>query len=201
MLTLLQNVLVAVVDPISIKIADFGVSKRTKGTMLHTHLGSQRYSAPELMGLLPRRYMRKNYSNAVDMWALGCVVHELLTGQILFREIEYEADGTTEFDFGSVEYMIPQTDIYGVKAFCDGKTEFPTDVLRRAGVSEVAIEFLNATFVADPESRAGAKEALGSAWLEDEKGGIDINHEDLEITVIEQSSGVGTSEPDLQSEM
>ncbi|KAL0632584.1 hypothetical protein Q9L58_008515 [Maublancomyces gigas] len=160
-----QNVLIAFPDPIWVKIADFGLSKRAKGTMLHTRLGSHGYVAPELIGLLPRRYMTYNYSNAVDMWALGCLVHELLTGQIPFREIEYEADGTTEFDHGSGELIVPQTDMFAVKSFCHGKSEFPTDILRQSLVSETAIEFLKTILVANPESRAAAKGALGSAWL------------------------------------
>lgn len=133
--------------------------------MLHTRLGSQGYVAPEMIGLLPRKYMRDSYSKAVDMWAFGCVVYELLTGQIPFREIEYEPDGTTEFEPGTEEFMEPRTDMDAVKSFCDGKTEFPTDILRKSQVSEAGIEFVKGILVANPDSRATAKVALGSAWL------------------------------------
>lgn len=174
------------------KIADFGVSKRTKGTMLHTRLGSQGYVAPELMGLLPRQYMSDNYSQAVDMWALGCVVHELLTGEIPFREIEYEPDGTTEFDVGSE--MGSRTDIGTLKLFCDGKTDLPTDQLRRSLVSNVGIEFVKELLVADPESRAVAKAALASAWLvSEEETGTNIGIEDTRITISKQTFGATTS--------
>lgn len=177
------------------KIADFGVSKRTKGTMLHTRLGSQGYVAPELMGLLPRRYMSDNYSQAVDIWALGCVIHELLTGEIPFREIEYEPDGTTEFDFGSeMGSMEPQTDIGTLKLFCDGKTDFPTDQLRQSLVSDVGIEFVKELLVADPESRAAAKAALASAWLvSEEEIRTNISIEDARITISKQTFGATTS--------
>lgn len=162
--------------------------------MLHTRLGSQGYVAPELMGLLPRRYMSDNYSNAVDIWALGCLVHELLTGQIPFREIEYEADGTTEFDLGSEESIEPQTDMYAVKSFCDGKAEFPTDILRRSRVSETAIEFLKAVLVANPESRATAKGALGSAWIvREEELDVNISLNNMSINASQQSSRITTS--------
>lgn len=185
--------MIAFPDPIWVKIADFGVSKRTKGTMLHTRLGSQGYVAPELMGLLPRRYMTDNYSNAVDMWALGCLVHELLTGQIPFREIEYEADGTTEFDLGSGEFIEPQTDMFAVKSFCHGKSEFPTDILRQSLVSETAIEFLKTILVANPESRAAAKGALGSAWLaREDVPKSEISLANLSINVNKQDSRMAT---------
>lgn len=154
--------------------------------MLHTRLGSQGYVAPELMGLLPRRYMNDSYSQAVDMWALGCVVHEILTGEIPFREIEYEPDGTTEFDFGSeVEDMEPRTDIGTLKSFCDGKTDLPTDLLRRSLVSEVTIEFVKELLVANPDSRAAAKTALASVWIvSEEETGSNISIEDTKIDMI-----------------
>lgn len=161
------------------KIADFGVSKRTKGTILRTQLGSQGYIAPELIGLLSRRYRSDNYSKAVDMWALGCLVHELLTGQLPFREIEYEPDWTIESGIGSNEFPEPQTDFNAMKSFCDGKTDLPTDLLKQSRVSEIAIRFLQLILVAKPESRQSAKDALESAWLicEDELG-INISRED-----------------------
>ncbi|KAL0635177.1 hypothetical protein Q9L58_005902 [Maublancomyces gigas] len=184
-----QNVLVALPNPIWVKITDFGVSKRTKGTMLRTAIGSQGYLAPELIGLVPRRNYRTNdYSNAVDIWALGCLVHELLTGEIPFREIEYEDDGTTEFDLGSQEFLGQQTDSYALKLFCDGETEFPTDKMKQRGVGEVAIEFLKAMLLADPGSRADAKAALGYAWLvQDEEDGR-INHDDPRVYANQQST-------------
>lgn len=83
--------------------------------MLHTGLGTPGYVAPELLGLVPRKYMSKNYSNAIDMWALGCLVHERLTGEIPFREIEHEAGGPTELDIATGEIMEPLTDIFAVK--------------------------------------------------------------------------------------
>lgn len=167
--------------------------------MLRTAIGSQGYLAPELTGLVPRRNYRTNdYSNAVDIWALGCLVHELLTGEIPFREIEYEEDGTTEFDLGSQEFVGQQTDSYALKSFCDGKTEFPTDIMTKCAVSEPAIEFLKTMLLADPGSRADAKAASGSAWLvQDEEYGRNINHYDPRVSANQQS----TNDSPLSSEV
>lgn len=149
--------------------------------------------------------MSDNYSNAIDMWSLGCLVHELLTGQIPFREIEYEADGLTEFDFGTGEVMELQTDMLAVTMFCDGKTEFPIDILKQSLVSETAIEFLKAILVAHPESRAAAKEALSSAWIvrgeELERNlsldnlSINASKQDSEIAATGKNGVVGQSLP------
>lgn len=142
--------------------------------------------------MVPRRNYRTNdYSNAVDIWALGCLVHELLTSEIPFREIEDEdeEDGITEFDLGSQEFVGQQTDSYALKLFCDGKTKFPTDIMTKQGVSEVAIEFLKAMLLADPGSRADGKAALGYAWLvQDEEDGRSINHDDPRVYANQQST-------------
>lgn len=66
------------------KIADFGISKRFKDTTLRTRVGSTAYMAPELIGMLPKELKDETYTNAVDIWSLGCVVHQLLTAEIPF---------------------------------------------------------------------------------------------------------------------
>lgn len=118
-----------------------------------------------MMGQLPRRDTSDNCSKSVDMWALGCAVHETLTGQIPFRKTEYEQNGITEFDFGTqVGDMEMRTGIGTLKSFCDGETDFPSGLLTQSTVSEEASEIGKEFLVANPESRLAAKEALGSAW-------------------------------------
>lgn len=167
-LTMIQNVLVASPNPIWVKIADFGVSKRVRDDVLLTRIGTQGYMAPELMGLLPRRYQSDGYIAAVDMWSLGCLVHELLTGQIPFLKIQDKENGTSEVD-SEPDFIGQQTDLSKLYDFCNGEVEFPTDILRQCLVSDTAIEFLKAILVAIPESRATAKGALGNAWLVQEE--------------------------------
>lgn len=56
----------------ALKIADFGILKRTEATELRTQVGFQGYTVPEFLGLLPRAVVTATtYSNAVDMWALA----------------------------------------------------------------------------------------------------------------------------------
>lgn len=52
-----------------------------------------RYALPEMLGLVPRNGMANmTYSNGVDIWALGCIIHEMLTGEIPFVGIIEEQD-------------------------------------------------------------------------------------------------------------
>ncbi|RPB10078.1 kinase-like protein, partial [Morchella conica CCBAS932] len=71
-----QNILVASRIPLRIKIADFGTSKRAENTVLRTKLGTPAYSAPELMGS-----SMTEFTNALDIWSLGILVHEVLTSK------------------------------------------------------------------------------------------------------------------------
>ncbi|KAL0631186.1 hypothetical protein Q9L58_009953 [Maublancomyces gigas] len=55
-----QNILVASRDPLWVKIADFGTSKRSANTALRTMCGTQGYMAPELLRLLPQRFQARS---------------------------------------------------------------------------------------------------------------------------------------------
>lgn len=133
--------------------------------MLRTQIRSQGYTAPELLGLIPRRSNRATYCNGVDIWALGCVVHELLTTEIPFLEVGCIDTMMTGPDTEWEGDQLPEPDMFALKAFCGYTTEFLTDTLRKSGASEAAIEFVKSLMVPNPTSRAAAKEALQSPWL------------------------------------
>lgn len=64
------------------KIADFGLTSVGESAQLQTTLhagGTEGYRAPELiMG------DKQRYNNRTDIWALGCIFHELLVGKKVF---------------------------------------------------------------------------------------------------------------------
>lgn len=61
-----------------IKLTDFGLSKDIEpGEKAETLCGTPEYLAPELV-------CKKQLSNAVDWWALGCLMFELLTARTAF---------------------------------------------------------------------------------------------------------------------
>ena len=59
-----------------VKLGDFGVSKVLGGThqLASTAVGTPYYLSPEIC-------QNKKYNNKSDVWSLGCVFYELLTGQ------------------------------------------------------------------------------------------------------------------------
>ena len=80
----LENVLIASLHPPVVKLADFGSSSRPQppaGVVTprssSSLVGSLLYQAPEVL-------RQRRYSPASDMWALGVVLHALLSGGLPF---------------------------------------------------------------------------------------------------------------------
>ena len=103
------------------------------------------YRAPELLS------GGRNYGPAVDMWALGCVMTELLVGEPLFRDAETEDDVLHRAR--DLEYAMESTDL----AF-EGLPE----------LSEAGREVLRGLLCLAPEKRLTAAEALGHRWFDEE---------------------------------
>jgi len=72
-----DNLLVDLSMP-SLKITDFGSAKSLDDSEVNmTYICAPLYRAPELL-------FGKDYSNAIDIWALGCILFEILNGRALF---------------------------------------------------------------------------------------------------------------------
>jgi serine/threonine protein kinase len=70
-----------------VKLADFGLSKRvTDETAFHTKAGTQSYMAPEILNYLNMGEFEENYTNSVDIWAMGCIAYRLLVGVVPFPQ-------------------------------------------------------------------------------------------------------------------
>ncbi len=71
-----------------IKLTDFGFYCH-KDDYFHEQFGTRYYMAPEII-------LMDDCSEKVDIWALGCMMYELLTGEILFDPHSSDR-GTTDF--------------------------------------------------------------------------------------------------------
>ena len=63
----------------SLKIVDFGLARgNLDGNDMTEYVVTRHYRAPELL------CETKNYSSAIDIWSVACVLVEMATGQVLF---------------------------------------------------------------------------------------------------------------------
>ena len=123
-----------------VKIGDFGITKRIPhdGTSLKTETGTLGYVAPEVLGYHDQESSK--YTNAVDLWSLGCICHRLLTMQAAFEN--------------------PATMI----RYCSGVTTLPIETLRRH--DDEAVAFVKRLLMVSPSERYTAERALQSLWLD-----------------------------------
>lgn len=104
------------------------------------------------------------YSTAVDLWALGAVIHEILTSQIPFLDTYQEMD----IDMDSTPFtgeIGPQLDTQMLYGYCNGLDSFPIQCLEKSGVREEGIAFVKGLMAANPADRVSAKDALNSLLL------------------------------------
>lgn len=118
----------------SLRIADFGLAKKMKTSRgkLSAQCGSPAYVAPEII-------LGQQYTPAVDMWAVGCILYCLLNGQLPF----YEADEQAMF-----------------RRIAKGEARPPAE-----SVSEDARELIGQLLCADKVTRLTASEALEHRWI------------------------------------
>nr|AFC88295.1 CDK protein [Hevea brasiliensis] len=154
-----------------LKICDFGMS-RQYGSPLKPYTSlvvTLWYRAPELL------LGAKQYSTAMDMWSVGCIMAELLAKEPLFR-------GKGEIDqLGKIFRILgtPSETIWpGFSKLPGAKANFvrqPYNLLRNKFpassftgspvLSDLGFDLLNKLLTYDPEKRITADAALNHAWF------------------------------------
>jgi len=113
--------------------------------------------APEVLNYLDANATSLEYTNAVDLWAVGCIVYRLITGAVPFPPGPY-----------LVEY-------------CKNKSLFPYDALSRNGVKSEGSKFIGELLVTNPKDRPSASEALQCQWII--SGGLKLIPHYLQISI------------------
>ncbi|KAL9239352.1 hypothetical protein vseg_013685 [Gypsophila vaccaria] len=160
-------------DKGELKICDFGMA-RQYGSPLKpytTLVVTLWYRAPELL------LGAKEYSTAVDMWSVGCIMAELLTSKPLF-------DGKTEAEqLNKIFKMLgtPNANVWPNYSKLPGSKLkyvnqphnqlhklFPRALFTGSQVlSDSGLDLLSRLLTCDPEKRITAEEALNHRWFQE----------------------------------
>jgi cell division cycle 2-like len=161
-----ENILVSA-DRSMVKICDFGIALDMSKAPPYSQAGTMWYTAPEvLLG-------KKDYDALVDTWSLGCVMAELLDGDVLFEGVCNE------------DQLCCMTDVLGVPDDREwpwfASTPFATELLpdlpyvQRQNLlrkrfpekmlSEEGYEVLSGLLEWNPDNRMTASAALKHPWF------------------------------------
>lgn len=128
----------------AIKISDFGISKKVEATNLLAATGNQNKNRPSMQGsvfwMAPEVVKQTSYTRKADIWSLGCLVIEMLTG---------------EHPYPDCSQLQAIFKIGGAKA----SPTIPDDV------SEEAVVFLKSTFEMNQHDRPSSEELKLSPFL------------------------------------
>lgn len=154
-----------------LKVCDFGLARSVNSAspdgkdagLLTEYVATRWYRAPEIM------LSFKRYTKAIDMWSVGCILAELLTGKPLFpgRDYSHQLDlildviGTPTLD----EYysITSRRSREYIRALPIRKRRPFTALFPKA--SEDAIDFLQRTLTFDPKKRITVEQALEHPYL------------------------------------
>lgn len=134
-----ENILIMDLERMHVKLCDFGWSTHTIDERRMTFCGTVDYVAPELVHHTP-------YDEKIDIWAVGILTYELLTGQAPFT-------GQNEKDTYS---NIAKLDLQANDVF-------------RERVSPLAKDFISRILVTDPRLRMSLTDMLRHDWLSFER--------------------------------
>ncbi|KAL6454652.1 FUS3 Mitogen-activated protein kinase FUS3 [Candida maltosa Xu316] len=158
-----SNILVN--EQCDLKICDFGLA-RLDAKQLTEYVATRWYRAPEIM------LSASNYSTAIDIWSVGCILAELLTYTPLFPGTDYinqlklifEVLGTpSEEDLEIIKSERAKKFIRSLPF--RSKIDLGVKVRAREFVNPLAIDLLDKLLVFDPSKRISAEEALAHPYL------------------------------------
>ena len=120
--------------PFQVKIADLGFARKLKvGTLAETRLGTPLVMAPEVLD-------GNKYDHTADVWSLGCVFYEMLTGYAPFT-------GTSQANLA--------------ENIARGRYYFP----KTCKLSLQGLSFLNSCLQYDHQQRPNLQELLNHPYI------------------------------------
>nr|CAD7407985.1 unnamed protein product [Timema poppensis] len=186
---------IAVNEDCELKILDFGLARPTENEMTG-YVATRWYRAPEIM----LNWM--HYNQTVDIWSVGCIMAELLTGRTLFPgtdRILYQLSNIHQLNL-IMELLGTPRDEFMQKISSESARNYIQSLppLRKKefkevfkGANPLAIDLLEKMLELDADRRITAEEALAHKYLaqyadpsdEPVSAAYDQSFEDMEMHV------------------
>ncbi|XP_021748118.1 mitogen-activated protein kinase homolog MMK2-like [Chenopodium quinoa] len=147
-----------------LKIGDFGLARTTSETDFMTeYVVTRWYRAPELL------LNCSEYTAAIDIWSVGCILGEIMTREPLFpgRDYVHQLKLVTELigspDDSSIEFLHSDN----AKRYVRQLPQYPRQQfsVKFPNASPLAIDLLEKMLVFDPSKRITVHEALCHPYL------------------------------------
>ncbi|XP_056413614.1 mitogen-activated protein kinase 14 isoform X2 [Hyla sarda] len=152
----------AVNEDCELKILDFGLARHTDEEMTG-YVATRWYRAPEIM----LNWM--HYNQTVDIWSVGCIMAELLTGRTLFPGTDHinQLQQIMRLTGTPPIYLINRMPSHEARNYIQSLPYMPKmnfeDVF--LGANPQAVDLLEKMLVLDTDKRITATEALAHAYF------------------------------------
>jgi len=153
---------IAVNEDCELKILDFGLARPTENEMTG-YVATRWYRAPEIM----LNWM--HYNQTVDLWSVGCIMAEMLTGKTLFPGTDHIDQLTRILALCGTPTQETMDKISSVEAknYINSLPRMEKKKFNEvfSGANPVAIDLLEAMLEIDPDRRITAEQTLAHPYL------------------------------------
>ena len=144
-------------NPLKCVLTDYGISKK-KGVNIGDHSCTRWYRPPEII-------VKKQYSFPADMWGFGCIIYELVTGDVLFKGAP--CGDLSNFDDEDIPLDIEGGiwDLINKNIISNNANKMMGLTIRIKDYDIQLLDLFKKCMEIDPEKRITAKDALKHDFL------------------------------------